>query len=210
MVQKFVYDFVGTSGCGKTTIMNDIIPIFAKLGRTVNVVESSSRTLLKKFDLKLYDKTSDFVQCFISLINWTAIYESIMKYDVTLCTDLGVRSLVYTSYAKNNSHETVRAHRWMAAWFSSEWFMNMVRPYWIYIPLEIDMDVNEKDEHRGFVNLMEHKKICKLTRYTLESMRIPYHILTGSKVDRYLKMERFIQQNDVMLSSTHISGGIPL
>ena len=209
MYEKIVYDFVGTSGCGKTTIMKDITHIFEELGRSVNIVESSSRTMLKQFDLQLYDKTSDFTQCFISLLNWTNILESIQNYDVTLCTDLGVRSLVYTMYSPNNAEVTLHAHRKMVQFFASTLFSAKVMPIWVYLPLEIDMDINPDDEHRGYVKLAEHEKVCGLIRYVLQSLHLPHYILTGDFDERIDKMGELIYRLDASLNrSTHVGGQV--
>ena len=207
MLDKLVFDFVGTSGCGKTTIMKDMLPIIKEMGYSVNIVESSSRTLLKKFDLKLYDKTGDFVQSFISLINWGAVFKSILEYDVTLCTDLGVRSLVYTQFSQQNSNEIISAHRWVVEFFKSHLFHARVKPCWVYLPLEIEMDVNENDEHRGFVDLRAHKRICKLTEYTLQTLSVPYYVLTGTKEERIDKMKGLTTRMVDAMRLNHMKGG---
>ena len=209
-MQKLIYDFVGTSGCGKTTIMKDIVPLFEAMGRTVNIVESSSRTMLKKFDLKLYDKTGDFVQSFISLLNWSAIFESLMKYDVTLCTDLGIRSLAYTMFSPNNHEETVQAHRWVVEFFNSHLFGAEIQPFWVYLPLEIEIDVNDEDKHRGFVSIETHRAVDKLVKFSLDSLNVPYFVLTGDKKERLNKMANMIHRFDGLLNQVHCQGGKPL
>ena len=206
MYSKLIYDFVGTSGCGKTTIMNSVKTTLIDLGRTVNIVESSSRTLLKQFDLKLYDKTSDFTQCFISLINWAEIFDSIMRYDVTLCTDLGIRSLAYTMFSPNNQQTTIDAHSKVVKFFMSEEFASKVMPVWVYIPLEIKMDVNENDAHRGFVDLDAHKWVDKIIRNILFDFDVPHYILTGSKRERADAMDGLVTDFDRFMKPARVKG----
>lgn len=207
MIEKLVFDFVGTSGCGKTTIMKAILPVFREHGYSVNLVESSSRTMLKKFDLDLYGKTSDFVQCFISTLNWANILDSIRKYDVTLCTDLGIRSLVYTLYSHGNESETINAHCHFVDFFASKFFSAKIKPMWIYLPLEFEVKVDKDNEHRGLIDKSEHDKIDRITKTVLEDFDIPYYILQGSKEERCRKMRKFIMYALALIEREPTIGG---
>ena len=180
-MENLIINVVGSHSTGKTTILdymqNEFEGYFKK---TCNLVPSVSRTKLNTAGLKLYGDTDDFVQAWLSLLNWGNILKSAREFDVTLCTDLGIRSLAYTLASPSvTNNSTLKSHEdWIDSFYSKDLFN--VEILTIYLPIDFDMVKDgirlEDDEYRV--------KVDEFTKRILDYHKIPHYRLLGTEKDR--------------------------
>ncbi len=201
--RPIIIDIVGTHSTGKTTAINCISRYLERTFkyRTLKVVheESVSRTDLKDMDFGLYGSTTDFEQAWISVANWMKILHSMTakSADITLCTDLGIRSLSYALMC-DLKQSTINFHENMISFLHSEFFQKNVDIYHIYLPIEfpiVEDDVRIKNEE------FRSKHDIKILNifYDLNVPKIP---ISGTHKERKIKLENWVDEMILNQSET--------
>lgn len=187
-MKPMIIDFVGSHSTGKTTLMRQTLQMLVKNQISSDIIESVTRSKIENVNMLLYDKTDDTTQAWISLYNWSNILNNAAYNQVTMCTDLGVRSLAYTLASPNMSKETELAHRNMIYFFRDS-LAEVFDVHWIYLPIEFPMESDgtrkEDEEYRILVDVH--------TKDILHGCRLPYITVKGGMEDRYELMKQLIQ-----------------
>jgi nicotinamide riboside kinase len=186
IARPIVMDFVGSHSTGKTTCIQHVKTILTRLQISYKEIPSTSRKEANQMFSQedLYHNVGDFLQAWISMTNWANILESIQHYDVTLCTDLGVRSLAYTLTSSKTNSKTEIAHKKMVDYFSSSLFSSAVDVYRIYLPIEFEV---VQDGIRT-TDTEFSKRFDNNLHYIFSTLNIPTIKLSGSISERNIQL----------------------
>lgn len=182
---KLILDFAGVSSTGKTTVIQEV---FKRLRKTtwmiVNQVPSVSRSVAE-LGSGTSEETPVFTQAYISLNNWVDILKSAAYNEITLTTDLGIRSTAYLmgieplkgSVDERMFNKLVSTQMTFSRLLLSCDFLNIM---YFYIPIEfLTVSDGIRSENNAY-----HKKIDSYLIQIYKELGITPIVLRGSVEER--------------------------